>query len=211
MKVQFADSFTKSLKRLITHETWWYKTYEFIRWDIWHFFGNIWKFRKELYNHHWWDYHFTLQMLYRSISIMEKGMHGGLEVRESRDKKIKKMNRVLYLLNNKIEDKYIELAELELGIKYTVGNMVFTPTDESEESFTLSDGNTDEENTNNQLISDRSREIEQSQWIELWDILKGANHNEFLDIMQQKETEGASTNNVYDDWYDGSDLRGWWD
>ena len=34
MKVEFADTFWKSLKRLSRHETWWYKTYEFFRRDL---------------------------------------------------------------------------------------------------------------------------------------------------------------------------------
>ncbi len=81
MKIHITDTFTKSLKVLIRHQTWWYKTYSVIRWDIWHFFKNIWRFRKELWDHKWWDYRFTLNMLERSLTIMEGGMSTkGMEV-----------------------------------------------------------------------------------------------------------------------------------
>jgi hypothetical protein len=104
MDVKITDTFTKSLKRLIMHQTWWYKTYNAIRYDIPNLFKNIWKFRKELYNHRWWDYMFTLEMLHRSISIMEKDMSTkGLEVRESRDPKVKQMRRAIELLKHKMD------------------------------------------------------------------------------------------------------------
>jgi hypothetical protein len=34
MDVKFADSFGDSLKTLIMHNTWWYKTYEVVRYKI---------------------------------------------------------------------------------------------------------------------------------------------------------------------------------
>ena len=97
MNINFTKSFSNSLNRIMIQNSWWYKTYSFFRWDLWHFFANVWRFRKELWNHSWWDYRFTLEMMYRSISIMEKGMHNGLEVRETREKKIEKMQRLLQL------------------------------------------------------------------------------------------------------------------
>ena len=102
MKVEFADTFGKSLKRLIWHEGRIYKFYSIFRYGIWHFFANIWRFRKVLWNHQWWDYRYHLEAMYTSLSIMEKGMHAGMEVRESRDKKIQKMQRALKLMKNKI-------------------------------------------------------------------------------------------------------------
>ena len=40
-----------------------YKIWEFFRRGLPTFFKNIWKFRKELYSHDWWDYTFTLEIL----------------------------------------------------------------------------------------------------------------------------------------------------
>jgi hypothetical protein len=213
MKVNITDTFTKSLKRLMMHESWWYKTYSFIRWDVWHFFSNVWKFRKELYEHRWWDYHFTLQMLYRSIAIMEKGMHAGLEVRESREKKIQKMQRLLVLLDNKINDTYIELAEKELGYEMISKGFEFEEVEETESTgkklYRLADNETEEERELNRKIFDRARELEKEQWDEIWEILKGQDNTEYIDMIQQKDTNGKQKD--WNDWFDGSGIRGWWD
>jgi hypothetical protein len=192
MKVRFADSFIESLERLITHQTWWYKTYEFIRWDIWRFFSNVWKFRKELYNHRWWDYQFTLEMLERSLIIMEKGMHTGLEVRESRDKKIQKMQRAIQLIQNVRMDTYIEQAEAELG-KIIHHDWQFEEV--YADGFSeLVDKNTPEEKKHNQRVFQRSHEIEKEEWKELWEIFKGTKYSK-----------------KYGKKYDGTDMRSWWD
>lgn len=192
MKVRFADSFIESLERLITHQTWWYKTYEFIRWDIWRFFSNVWKFRKELYNHRWWDYQFTLEMLERSLIIMEKGMHTGLEVKESRDKKIQKMQRAIQLIQNVRMDTYIEQAEAELG-KIIHHDWQFEEV--CADGFSeLVDKNTSEEKEHNQRVFQRSHEIEKKEWNELWEIFKGTKYSK-----------------QYGKKYDGTDMRSWWD
>jgi hypothetical protein len=186
------------------------KIYTVIRYEIWNFFTNIWRFRKELWNHAWWDYHFTLQMLYRSLSIMEKGMHNGIEVRESRDKKIQKMQRVLKLLDNKIEDKYTDIAEIELDRKLIIHPFIFEKIDsDGEPKYKLVDNETPEEKENNKLIYDKAREIEESQWNEIWEILKGQPHHEYLDYIQEKSLNEKDKN--WNIWFDGSGLRGWWD
>jgi hypothetical protein len=218
MKINITDAFTKSLKRMINHRSWWYKTYSFLRWDVWYFFSNIWKFRKELYEHRWWDYHFTLQMLYRSISIMENGMQNGLEVRETRDKKIQKMQRLLYLLENKIDDKYIDIAEKELGYDIVLHDWKFKEIDrldsDREPLYELIDKDTPEEKEKNNKIFDKAREIEEQQWNEIWEILKGKNYGDgseqLLDVMQEKSITDNKEKD-WDDWFDGSGLRGWWD
>lgn len=190
---------------------------DFFRYDIWRFLANIWRFRKELYNHAWWDYHFTLQMLYRSISIMEKGMHNGLEIRETRDKKIQKMQRLLYLLDNKINDKYIDIAEDDLGSKLILHEWEFKEIDKldsnGEPLYELIDKDTPEEKEINKKIFDKAREIEEQEWAEIWEILKGKNYDDgseqLLDIMQDKSPDSVEKD--YDDWFDGTGLRSWWD
>jgi len=194
------------------------KIYDIIRYDIWRFLTNIWRFRKELWNHTWWDYHFTLQMLYRSISIMEKGMQNGLEVRETRDKKIQKMQRLLYLLENKIDDKYIDIAEKELGYDIVLHDWKFKEIDrldsDREPLYELIDKDTPEEKEKNTKIFDKAREIEEQQWNEIWEILKGKNYGDgseqLLDVMQEKSITDNKEKD-WDDWFDGSGLRGWWD
>ena len=92
MKVEFKDSFFESLEKLVWYDTKLWKVWSAIRYDIPLFFKNIWRFRKELYNHQWWDYRFTLEMLYRSLSIMVVKLEkDGIEVDSSRMKKVERL------------------------------------------------------------------------------------------------------------------------
>lgn len=218
MKVSIGDTFIKSLDVIKSHESWLYKTYSFFRWDLWAFLSNVWVFRKELYQHRWWDYHFTLQMLYRSISIMEKGMHNGLEIRISRDKKILKMQRLLELLDNNIKDNYIELAEKELGYELVHNEIVFEEINETDDTdqklYQLVDTDTESEKKLNNAIYNRVIEIEEEQWLEIWKILKGQSKEEFdqpLDTMQKKSTKSSNSKKDWYEVFDGTGLRGWWD
>lgn len=197
----------------------WFKSiyYFFIDFSI--FISNIWKFRRELWEHRWWDYTFPLQMLYRSVSIMERGMHNGLEVEETRNKKIQKMQRLLELLDNKINDRYIELAERDLGYEMILKPFEFEEIDNVDENgeklYRMVDVETDEEKKLNQKIFDRSREIEETQWKEIWRILEGQDigdyNNQMLDILQNKKVNSTNRKSEWNDWFDGTGLRGWWD
>jgi flagellar biosynthesis chaperone FliJ len=190
--------------------------YSFLRWDIWNFFRNIWKFRKELLDYRWWDYHYTLQMLYRSIAIMEKNMHGGHENERDRNKKIQKMQRLLVLLENKIEDKYTDIAELELGYSLKYGNFEFKPIDvdsDGEELYEIISNTEEKDDINNRKIYDLANKIEESEWSEIWQILEGTNNVD--SSIQQLNTYDTETGKVdmedWDDGRDGTGLRSWWD
>ena len=188
MNIHFTDSFGKSIKKLIWHQHWLYRTYATFRYDIPLFLKNVWRFRKELYNHQWWDYRFTLNMLERSLTIMEKGMsERGMEVSETREPKVKSMRRALELLRNNREDNYIERAEAELG---PLSNWDW----EIDENGVLMDRDTPEQKEHNRKVFDRAREIEDNEWKELWEIFKGTKHSK-----------------KYGKNYDGTDMRGWWD
>jgi hypothetical protein len=209
------------MKKIIEQIRTWYKysilerIHDVIRYDIWVFLANIWRFRKELWNHRWWDYRFTIDMLYRSISIMEKGMHNGVEIRETRDKKIQKMQRLLYLLDNKINDKYVDIAEEELGYELVLHEWEFMEIDRldtyGEPLYEIIDKDTAEEKEANKKIFDRAREIEEEQWNEIWEILKGQDIDNYLDILQNKSINEESKENDFNNWFDGTGLRGWWD
>jgi hypothetical protein len=216
MDIKFADSFGDSIKTLIRHQTWWYKTYETIRYKIPVFFKNIYRFRNVLWNHRWWDYRFTLETLQTSLEIMERGMHGGLEVFESRGKKIAKMQRAIQILKNINEDNYIEMAEAELGeiIHHPwefeeTGDTTDNPLGEKNEKlYKLVDYDTDEEREHNRKVYDRTHELEEQEWNELFEILKGQNYKEYYETLSEEEKKNQ---NNYDNWFDGSGLRGWWD
>ena len=191
MKVEFADTFFKSLKRLAMQQTWWYKTYSTIRYDIPHFIKNIYRFRRELYSHHWWDYRFTLNMLERSLTIMEKGMsEKGHEVSETREPKVKAMRRALELLKNNREDNFIDRAEDELG-ELILSDWLF---EEREDGVELVDTESKKDKAHNRKVFKRAVAIENKEWNELWDILKGTKNS-----------------HKFGPEFDGKDMRGWWD
>jgi len=190
MKVEFKDSFFESLEKLVWYDTNLWKVWSAIRYDIPLFFKNVWRFRKELYNHQWWDYRFHLEMMYRSLSIMEKGMsEKGIEVAETRNVKLIKMRRALELLKHKLDDDYIQRAELELG---AINHSEFEFEKTEDGNYRLIDNDTEEDKKHARKVYKRAGVIEDKEWKELWSIFRG---------------------NKFTTWekYDGSDLRGWWD
>ena len=171
-----------------------YKIWEFFRRGLPTFFKNIWKFRKELYSHDWWDYTFTLEILYRSLVIMEEGMSKkGTEVAETRNVKVKQIRRAIELLKHKLDDDYLERVEAELGpINYT--NFLDEKNWKKLEggNYELIDNDTPEEKKHGRKVFKTARKLEEKEWKELWTIIKG---------------------NKFTSWeeFDGTDLRNWWD
>jgi hypothetical protein len=199
MEIEFAESFGDSLKTLKRHNTWWYKTYELFRYDIPRFVKNIWRFRKPLWNHHWWDHHGTLTFLEIGLThisdIFEKR---GNEVEESRLKKVVAMRRAVELIQNYNEDIYIEMAEKELG-KLMIRDWEFEPVSDRPGYSQMVDNDTDEEKQHNKKVFNRAREIEKQEWDELFVILKGQDYTKFDEKID------------WDKQFDGSGIKGWWD
>ena len=171
-----------------------YKIWEFFRRGLPTFFKNIWRFRKELYSHDWWDYTFTLEILYRSLVIMEEGMSKkGMEVAETRNVKVKQIRRAIELLKHKLDDDYLERVEAELGpINYT--NFLDEKNWKKLEggNYELIDNDTPDEKKHSRKVFKTARTLEEKEWKELWTIIKG---------------------NKFTSWeeFDGTDLRNWWD
>jgi len=210
MKVEFADSFGDSLKTLIRHESWWYKTYEVIRYKIPVFFKNIYRFRKMLWNHRWYDYRFTLEALQTSLEIMEKKMHGGMEVFESRGKKIAKMQRAIQILKNIGDDKYIEMAESEFGPLH-MRDWEFEDVPEKEGYSKLVDNETPSEKKHNRKVFESARKVQEQEWKELWKIFAGQDIKEYKKFEKTITEEQKRKIDSYNQWFDGSGLNGWWD
>jgi hypothetical protein len=209
MEIKFADSFGKSLKRLIRHQTWWYKTYQFFRYDIKNFVKNVWHFRKGLWNYRWWDYRFPLEMFKLSIEGMyPKVEKYGLEVDETRLKKVDKMIRACQLLENFMDDNFVDQAEKELG-NLIHRDWEFEDVPDKPGYSQLVDNETDEEKAHNRKIFDRAREIEEEQWNELWNIMRGQNDGKSNAIAQVVLSDGD--NQPFETKFDGTDLRSWWD
>jgi hypothetical protein len=191
MKVETSESFFESLERLAWYDTKLWKVWEFIRRTIPRFFKNIWRFRKELAHHEWWDYRYTLEMLYRSLVIMESKMHDGMEIRETRDKKVEKMQRAIQLLKHKLDDDYTARIEAELG-KLILHDWEFEELENG--NHRLIDNDTPAERKHNRIIFKEAHKLEDKEWIELWNILKGTKYSK-----------------TWGDAFDGTDMRGWWD
>jgi hypothetical protein len=191
MKVETSDTFFESLERLAWYDTKLWKVWEFIRRTIPRFFKNIWRFRKELAHHEWWDYRYTLEMLYRSLVIMESKMHDGMEIRETRDKKVEKMQRAIQLLKHKLDDDYTARIEVELG-KLILHDWEFEELENG--NHRLIDNDTPAERKHNRMIFKEAHKLEDKEWIELWNILKGTKYSK-----------------TWGDAFDGTDMRGWWD
>ena len=171
MDVQFGDNFTKSLKRLMWHESKVYRFYTLFRYDIAHFLKNIWRFRKELWSHDWWDYRFTLNMLERSLTIMVNKLElEGIEEDGSRMKKVANIRRVLKLLKNSRDQNFIDRAELELC---ELPHNPFEFEDMGDGTHRLIDNDTPAERKLAQRIYKRARQIEEKEWKELWKIVDG--------------------------------------
>ena len=211
MKVQFADTFGDSIKRLIRHNTWWYKTYSLFRYDIPRFVKNVWTFRKPLANRYWWDHHALLQFMEIGISDMgDKMEKHGNEVDISRLKKVKAMKRAAELMRNYNEDLYIEMAEAELGevIHY---DWEFEEVEDKPGYSKLIDKETEEEKAHNRKVFERSHEIAQEEWKELWRIIEGQDRREYQKILESLTEEEQKDEDHYYKWFDGTGLRGWWD
>ena len=207
MEVKFADTFSKSLKRLIWHESKIYKFYAFFRYDIGRFVRNVWRFRKALNRHYWWDHHGSLMFMETALTHMADNLEKhGLEIDGPRLKKVAKMRRAVELIKNYNQDNYIEMAEAELG-EIIHHEWEFEEVPDNPGFSRLIDKDTPEEAEHNRKVFARAREIEEAEWAELWPILQGQNSKHFT--MIQDLTGDADS--AWDNWFDGSGMKGWWD
>jgi hypothetical protein len=199
MEIKFEDSFGKSIKRLIRHNTWWYKTYELFRYDLPRFFKNIWLFRKGLWNHYWFDHHGTLKFLEIGLTDISNNVEKyGNEIDETRLKKVVAMRRAIELIKNYNEDNYIDMAEKELG-ELILHDWEFEPVPDKPGHSQLVDKDTPEEKEHNRKVFERAQEIGEQEWSELFVILQGQDYTKF-----DKDTD-------WNKQFDGSGLRAWWD
>ena len=207
MKVEFENTFFESVEKLVWYDTKLYKVWEFFRRGIPTFIGNIWKFRRELYSHQWYDYRYTLEMLHRSLVIMEKNLQTkGIEEPLNRAKKLNKIRRAIKLLNNRLNDNYIDQAEAQLGQLF-LKEPEFEPTENG--LYRLIDNQTKEETAHNVKVFRLASTIDDREWRELWNTFKGQSMIDFKKYM--KELPKEEQTNAWEMWYNGSDMRGWWD
>jgi hypothetical protein len=162
--------------------------------SIKHFLINCWKFRKVLWNHRSYDYMFTLQTLRTSLEMLYSGIETSYEEQESLSKKLSQIKRAITILQNIEADNSIDRVQVELGKKY-VANIKFTPVeDDSEYSMLINDVDPIQEAINSEILN-RSIQIEEHEWAELFKILKGQDQSEIED---------------WDRDFDGSGMKSWW-
>jgi hypothetical protein len=198
MHIQIKESFAESIEKIVHRNSWWYKTYELFRYDLPRFFKNIWNFRKALWNHYWFDHHGTLMFLETGLTHISDTIEKyGMEIDETRLKKVVSMRKAVQLIKNYNEDNYIDMAEKELG-KLVLNGFEFEPA-EQEGYFQLVDKDTPEEKEHNKKVFARAREIGEQEWNELFEILKGQDYSTF------------DTEKDWNKQFDGSGMRSWWD
>jgi hypothetical protein len=202
MNVKFKDTFFESFKRMINRERWYWKTWDLFRYDIPRFFRNLWLFRKNLWNHTWYNGDSSvLPWVKTAVDDMAWRIEKyGHEVDESRLKKVAKMRRLSYLIDVCVKDEFIEEAEKELGFKYVYYPFEFEEVLGNDKLYELKQNETPEDKENNSKLLNRSHEIQKEYWEELCAIIKGPDY----DAMRASDED-------WDKLYDGSDLRAWWD
>ena len=176
--------------------TWVDRTRRFLTRDFPNFFRNIYKFRKALWNHHWWDYSGTLDFIEIAVNDMANNIKiKGTEVEHNRLKKVAKMKRVVEIIKNIREDRYFDIVENEMGRGLGENNFEFVPCEDKPGFVEWVDKSSEEEQDFNNKYFERIHELEKQEWNELWEILKGQDYDSFDN----------------DKKFDGSGLQGWWD
>jgi len=174
------------------------RVWDTLRYDLPRFIKNIWRFRKAMWQYRSYDPHGIYVLNNIGLSgIADHIEKYGYEVDESRLKKVEKMRRAAQLYKNFMEDNFVEQAEAELG-ELIIRQFEFVPSDNCEDCFTLADNDSPEEKAHNTAVFERSREIEEQQWAELYEILKGQDYSKF------------DKNKEFYKQFDGTGLRGWW-
>lgn len=197
MEVKFADTFFKSLERMSNRERWYWKTWDFLRYDIPKGVKNIIFFWKVIWNFRPWDHTYNLRILSKSLEPLRDSIIKGREVDVPRLKKVAKIERAIEILNNITEDKYTDIAEAQLGYEVN-SEFLFLP----EEPEEIKEAN--------RKIYDLSQEIEDKEWKELWIIFQGQEHSHYVMLLDKMTPEERKEDDVWNNWYDGSGMGRWW-
>lgn len=201
--IRFWDWFTDKF-------SWMEKYWDVIRYDIPRFFGNLWYFKKILWEYGNWDFHYTLQFMLLTITQLKDRVDKGYEIDETKNKKVQQMARVIELLKNHIDDNFIEQAEKVHG-ELILHPWKTKPVEGKPNFVELIDQDTEEEKEHNRKIFELTHQLENEQWNELWDIIKGNQEDTYKNYCQKLSIDGEKDEISYDDFYNGSDARGWWE
>jgi len=153
---------------------------------------NFWYFRKEIWNFRDWDYTHQLKLLRRSLIPLKDSIQNGYEEEVSRMKKVAAMQEAITLIERIIMDEYITAAEIKLGID-------FMDTEDHNEA---------------KKVVDLSHKLANQDWKRLWEIFEGQNYNEYIMLLDRNKIQNQfddAHEDVWGKWFDGTDMRGWWD
>jgi hypothetical protein len=197
MEVKYTEGFFKSLKRIVNRRSWYWKILDFIQYDLPNGIKNIFFFWRVIWNFRGWDSSFQMRLLARSLEPLAKCLETGNEIDVTRLRKVAKIKRAIEILNYQANDDYIELAEKEIGYETNTSHIF---EDEPEDIAKL-----------NRAIYKLSDTLSKDHWNELFHILKGQDHNEFISLCNKDEEDKLDTPDLWENWYDGSGLAHWWD
>ena len=115
------------------------------------------------------------------------------------------MKRVIELIEHISNDDFIDQAEKQLGKEVIRPEWNFEKTDD--ELYMLKE-DPEEVRTNNSQIFNLADEIEEKQWKELFSILQGQDKNDFK---PSDTNDREKMRQEYEEWFDGSGMKTWWD
>lgn len=113
-------------------ELWW--DIKYYCWNIpseWYynvkwFFGNLWRFRKILWNYRTWDFSYCNELFAESLEWLAHTIENGHEEQRSANKKAKKIKELVKLLRKLTDASDFDTWE---NPKYWKGNKLLIPTD----------------------------------------------------------------------------------
>ena len=63
----------------------------------------------------------------------------------------------------------------------------------------------------NRKVYNRANELEEQEFEEIWVILKGQNKDDFKEIYKDLSDEEKMKYDHWENWFDGSGIKNWWD
>lgn len=187
------------------------RTIDRIRYDFPNFLRNAWCYRHALTNTFDWDslsgMRITAAHLSRVADYLETKGH---DSEESRLKKVKMIRRAVELIDLHLEEKFIDWAEAEMKETLFDSQIYFEKIEGSDLSH-MKDRLTEDERAHNGRIYKRAQEIAKETWLELFEILRGQDSRIYQIMMDMHKGDPKRQSEIWDDWFDGSGMKHWWD
>jgi hypothetical protein len=131
--------------------------------NLFRYFKAVWQMRS-------WDYIYTLRMLQFNLKELSQTIADGNVIQEHKDIKVKDIQRCIELIENMNEDNYTDrcgkLSERD-------DNDLF----KTNEKGHWVDSRTEEEQKHDSKIYADAHKLENEEWDELWNIIKGIDDN----------------------------------